>query len=93
MGGGGFYSTLNFSPYTLTPQLQTLLQSLVQCSNTALWIHGDHRVNAVAINIKGLVDATTNVGGKMRRATSINNTNANGPATATNHSAPLRIPL
>lgn len=24
---------------------------------TALWIHGDHRVNAVTINIKGLVDA------------------------------------
>lgn len=58
-------------------------------SNTALWIHGDHRVNAVAINIKDLVDAATNVGGRqeekrreeMRRATCINNTNANSPAT------------
>lgn len=59
---------MNFGPYTLT-QLLTLsvvllLQSLVQSSsNTALWIHGDHRVNAVAINIKDLVDAATNVGG------------------------------
>lgn len=80
---------MNFGPYTLT-QLLTLsvvllLQSLVQSSsNTALWIHGDHRVNAVAINIKDLVDAATNVGGRqeeMRRATCINNTNANSPAT------------